>query len=239
MKLFLILISTCLMILQGQSIVVAQRNQERGGQGGMQGQRGGQGRGSSQRQAPPLIRIFDADGDNILSADEIAVASQVLKKLDKNEDGKVTMDELRPSGGRPGQQGSAAQGPQSGRQGQGNRSGGGSQQGARSGGAQQGGRSGDGQQGGRSGGGGRRGGDAQFAQQIMELDANKDKLISSDEIPPHMQAAFKVADADKNDSLDQEEILILASEFRRNKLNPAGQEAEMKNRPTGGAPQQR
>ena len=246
MQPFLILVVTCLIMLQGQSSVVAQRNQERGGQGGMQGQRGQgqrgrqgqrgeQGRSSSQRQTPLLLRVFDADGDDVLSSKEIADASKVLMKLDKNEDGKLTADEFRLGSGRPGQQGSASQGPQSGRQGQGNRSGGG-QQGARSGGAQQGGRTGGGQQGGRSGGGGRRGGDAQFAQQIMELDANKDNLISSDEIPPHMRAAFKLADADKNASLDEDEILVLASEFRRNKLSPADQNTEMKNRPTGGAP---
>ena len=244
MRSTLLLFVTCLMTFQGQS-VVAQRNQERGGQGEMQGQRGGQGQRGRQGQVPPLFRIFDTDGNNELSAEEISDAAQALKKLDKNEDGKLTPDEFRPSGGRPGQQGRSMQGPPNGRQGQGGRSndGRGGQQAGRSGGgrgAQQGGRGG---QSGEQGGGGRRGdpaqADAQFATQLMELDANQDNQIGSDEIPPHMQTAFKLADADKNNSLDQTELLVLASQFRRNELNPAGENAEMKNRPTGGAPRNR
>jgi Ca2+-binding EF-hand superfamily protein len=47
---------------------------------------------------PPLgdivYRAIDADGDGTLSADELANASQALKKLDKDGDGKVTRREL-------------------------------------------------------------------------------------------------------------------------------------------------
>ena len=39
--------------------------------------------------------IFDTNHDGVISADEIANASAVLRKLDTNGDGKLTVDELR------------------------------------------------------------------------------------------------------------------------------------------------
>jgi len=56
----------------------------------------------------PLMDVLDADRDGELSAEEIANAPQVLKKLDKNGDGKLDRDELRPQpprGGGPGDPG--------------------------------------------------------------------------------------------------------------------------------------
>ena len=44
---------------------------------------------------------------------------------------------------------------------------------------------------------------------------------------------FELADADKSGSLDSKELLVLASQFRRNKLNPDSDQ-EMKNAPTQG-----
>lgn len=54
-----------------------------------------------------LIRALDTDRNGELSADEIAAASDVLKKLDKNGDGKVTREEFGPPmmAGGPGQPG--------------------------------------------------------------------------------------------------------------------------------------
>jgi hypothetical protein len=49
---------------------------------------------------PPIIAALDSDKDGLISAEEIAVASASLKKLDKNGDGKITVDELRPEGSR-------------------------------------------------------------------------------------------------------------------------------------------
>ncbi|HTI73112.1 MAG TPA: phospholipid-binding protein, partial [Candidatus Limnocylindria bacterium] len=39
---------------------------------------------------------LDLNHDGVIDADEIAQASASLKKLDKNGDGKLTPDELRP-----------------------------------------------------------------------------------------------------------------------------------------------
>lgn len=71
---------------------------------------GGRGRGGPDngRRPPPLIiRALDANGDGIISAEEIANAPAALKKLDKNGDGKLTFDEYMgpPPGGRRGQAG--------------------------------------------------------------------------------------------------------------------------------------
>ena len=56
---------------------------------------------------PPLIIALDANRDGEISAEEIENATAALKKLDKNGDGKLTRDELRPEGapgfGGPGQ----------------------------------------------------------------------------------------------------------------------------------------
>jgi len=44
----------------------------------------------------PLFQALDTDHDGVLSAEEIQAAGESLKKLDKNGDGKLTEDELRP-----------------------------------------------------------------------------------------------------------------------------------------------
>ena len=43
------------------------------------------------------MMALDADQDGTISANEIDMAVVALKKLDKNKDGKLTMDELMPS----------------------------------------------------------------------------------------------------------------------------------------------
>ena len=44
---------------------------------------------------PPLIAVFDTNRDRELSAAEIQAAADVLKKFDRNRDGKITLEELR------------------------------------------------------------------------------------------------------------------------------------------------
>ena len=62
---------------------------------------GGFGRGGEMRS--PAFLALDADHDGAISAAEIANAAAALKLLDKNGDGKLTEDEVRPQmGGRGG-----------------------------------------------------------------------------------------------------------------------------------------
>ncbi len=98
-------------------LVSAQDNNADGPPGSGQGQ-GGPGMGH--RPPPPLMTALDANHDGIIDADEIANASAALKTLDKNGDGKLTQDELRPArpaggpGGRTGDPGSAGGPPEGG-----------------------------------------------------------------------------------------------------------------------------
>ena len=49
----------------------------------------------TERRPPPLA-IFDTDHDGIISAAEIAAAPDVLRRLDRDKDGKLSGDELMP-----------------------------------------------------------------------------------------------------------------------------------------------
>jgi hypothetical protein len=59
-----------------------------GGPGGG-GPRGG-------RPRPPLDSALDADQDGVIDTREMANASAALKTLDKNQDGSLTLEEIRP-----------------------------------------------------------------------------------------------------------------------------------------------
>jgi hypothetical protein len=76
-----------------------QRRQFPGGPGG---QAGGQPMEGQRPPTPPLMAALDTDNDGVISEKEISAATKSLKKLDKNKDGKLTADELRPAGGMPG-----------------------------------------------------------------------------------------------------------------------------------------
>jgi hypothetical protein len=64
--------------------------------------RGHGGPGAGRRPPSPIIAALDLNRDGVISADEIAKAPESLKKLDKNGDGQLTRDELRPPGRSPG-----------------------------------------------------------------------------------------------------------------------------------------
>ncbi|MFN5734023.1 MAG: hypothetical protein ACK48R_19430 [Planctomyces sp.] len=55
--------------------------------------------------AAPLMQALDADQDGSLSPAEIENAAKALAKLDKNGDGTLSTDELRPAQGGPGDAG--------------------------------------------------------------------------------------------------------------------------------------
>jgi hypothetical protein len=52
--------------------------------------------GDHQGPVPPVIGALDANGDKTIDAAEIANASAALLKLDKNGDGKLAIEEIRP-----------------------------------------------------------------------------------------------------------------------------------------------
>lgn len=73
------------------------------------GPRGGE-RGPGQNGRPtgnPIVGAIDKDKNGELSAEEIQAAAAALLTLDRNSDGKLTQDELRPQGG----PGNGPQGP--------------------------------------------------------------------------------------------------------------------------------
>jgi len=73
--------------------------EERGGRGpGGRGERGE--RGGDFARLSPLMVALDTNNDGVIDAAEIANAPVALKKLDKNGDGKLSEDELRPNFGR-------------------------------------------------------------------------------------------------------------------------------------------
>ena len=79
---------------------------ERGSRGSQFGGRGGQGGPGGFLRMFPVMAALDSDGNGEISSEEIKGAVAALKKLDKNKDGKLTEDELRPNfGGRGGSQG--------------------------------------------------------------------------------------------------------------------------------------
>ena len=78
-------------------------SRERGSQSGGRGGRGGPG---GFMRMFPVMTALDSDGNGEISPEEIKGAVAALKKLDKNKDGKLTEDELRPNfGGRGGASG--------------------------------------------------------------------------------------------------------------------------------------
>lgn len=71
---------------------------------------GGGSGGKNHPPLPPVIAALDANHDGVIDASELAGASAALKALDKNGDGQLTQDEIRPPGkggpgGRPGGRG--------------------------------------------------------------------------------------------------------------------------------------
>ncbi len=71
--------------------------------------RGPQGPPPGPPQGPPLLMVLDTNRDGVLSDDEIKAAAEVIAKLDKNQDGTITIEELRMP--RPPRDGDGPKGP--------------------------------------------------------------------------------------------------------------------------------
>ena len=154
----------------------------------------------------PLEQALDTDGDHQLSAKEIENAVAALKRLDKNEDGKLGEDELRPRfGGPPGGPGGEGRGP---------------------------GRGGpDGPQGRGPGPDGpprdrdaaRPGNVEEMVARIQSFDKNEDGKLTKDEIPERMQGIFERGDANGDGAIDKEELTRFAATIQGAGRRPDGE----------------
>lgn len=178
----------------------------RGGPEGPGGFRGGPPPEMLMRMVPVLAAL-DADKDGTISKAEIENATAALKKLDKNNDGDLTEDEMRPDfaamGGRGGFGGRG--GPGGGRgDGFGGRRGRPGEEGAAS------------DRGERGGRGGRdRDPTAYFTQMFESRDTNKDGKLSADEMPEQMKGRVEQLDTDKDGSVSREEMRAMMSRMQR------------------------
>lgn len=171
--------------------------QQPGGRG-----QGGRGPGGPEGQGGPpnpIAEAIDVDRDHELSSREIEGATAALKKLDRNGDGKVTRDELRPEGGRgPGGRGGEPGGRPDQPGGRGGEPGGrGGEPGGR----------GEGRSTGRSSGA------SEFLERLQSFDKNKDGKVTKSELPSRMQSIVDRHDANDDGALDKDELSKFADQL--------------------------
>jgi alcohol dehydrogenase (cytochrome c) len=157
-----------------------------GGRGPGGGGPGGFGAPPDMMQMLPVLAALDADGNKELSAEEINAATTALGKLDKNQDGKLVEEELRPAFGGPGGGPRGQGGPQ------GRPPGGPGDPG------------GQGGPGGRGGPGGA-GGMMRFMPAHAALDANESGEIDAAEMKS-AAAALQKLDGNKDGKLTSDEV---------------------------------
>ena len=163
---------------------------------GFRGGPGGPGQGGPGQGGPemlmrlPIIAVLDVDRDGVISETEIAGAVVALKKLDRNKDGKIDMEEMRPRRGGPGSDGRGPGGPGLG----GLRTGGDREFGER-----------PGRRGPRGEAAG--GGDTTaLLNRMMEMDKDGDGFLSGSEVRENMKPMIERADQNNDGKLSQEEL---------------------------------
>lgn len=154
----------------------------------------------------PIIIVLDVNKDGEISKEEMENATAALQKLDKDKNGKLTEEELRPNfGGRDGD-----------RRGPGGPDGRGQRDGDRRGpGGPEGRGPRDGDRGRNDGGDGdrnrNRGGD--FLERIMKNDKNEDGKLTKEELPERMRPMFDRIDTNKDKEIDKEELTKMMERF--------------------------
>lgn len=96
MMIFAVAITMCLAATVMAQPPGGQRGGDRGGPGGERGQRGGGDMGRMM-QMMPVLAALDADKNGVISKSEINNAAAALRKLDKNGDGELDAEEMRPT----------------------------------------------------------------------------------------------------------------------------------------------
>ncbi len=135
----------------------------------------------------PVLAALDADKDGTISKAEIDNASAALRTLDKNNDGKLSNEEMRPNFAAMGDRGGRPEG--------------GRPEGAGGGGRPE-----------MEGRGNDRG---QFMTQMFETrDANKDGKLVGDEIPEQMAGRLKQLDTDGDGAISKQEMGAMMQRMR-------------------------
>ncbi len=176
-------------------------------EGGPRPERRGPGGRPGFMRIMPIIIVLDINKDGEISKEEMEKAAESLQKLDKDKNGKLTEDELRPDFGRRDGDRRGDFGRRDGdrpprRDGDGPP------------------REGDQRGPGRRDGdrGGNRGGD--FVERLMKNDKNKDGKLTKDELPERMQSLFDRIDTNKDKEISKEELTRMAEKF--NSRNRSG-----------------
>lgn len=177
--------------------------------GGRPGETGRPGFGLPGGYRPPVFVALDADSDGELSASEIEAASKALMKLDRNQDGKLSREELFPG---------SPDGPPRDRPGEA--------------------RPGDGRPGDRRPADGRPGlgrfNPEEFQARLKEADKNGDGQLSKDEAPPIFKERFDRLDANSDGVLDEAELKQMFQRLREGGERPQGRPER---RPDGRRPE--
>lgn len=172
---------------------------QKGGPGGQGGNFGGGGGEGFRPPQHPLELALDANGDGVIDAKELANATLVLKRLDKNGDGRLTEDEFRPVRPGGGMGGPGGPGGQPGGFGPGGP-----------------GQKGPGQKGGQGGEPGAQApkSEGDFVSRLFQNDKNNDGKITKSELPEALQSIFERADTNKDGAIDRQEAGVFAERMK-------------------------